>query len=166
MVTSESLKILELGLPPLDYGALAHLDLPNLKVLVVVCIPTGQPDLVQAVSEFVGSASRRSLVVLRMVRMNVYGLRNAARSKWLKTVPIMEIDIANLPRSQMNMYRPILFECFDEWVAVESRLRKSFRYHSRRIPWSVGWVDSSTLKQCQESLPSHIVDAIDVGLLV
>ncbi len=165
LASSEKLSILGLTVSSVDYGALAHLHLPNLKVLFVHCINEGGFSFTRAISEFIGRDSGRSLQVLKLVNLSVGSLDSLLLIQDLWRMPIVEIHVTIQSDRTTDELAQILFQKLGRWKEVDGRFRVCPRPDIGM--WSIGWVSSKVFgRQCHELFPGDLFDIVDVGIPV
>lgn len=164
MASSEKLRILDITFHEVDHRTLAHLHVPNLKVLFVRCKDGGGYEVTEAISEFIVGNRRPSLQILRVVDVRVGPVDELVCNGGLRRIPIVEIHV-EVPRYDTNdKFVSLLSESFDRWKECDNRFRK--RLGDDKRSWSVGWVEAKVFRQNQESLPVDILNEIDIGLLI
>ncbi len=130
MVSSETLRILDLTFGSEDREALAYLHLPNLRVFFVLCIHKGGYEMMRAISRFIAGDSGRSLQVLRVANPNIESVADLVREQAIRNIPIMEVYV-KIPLYEDYQFERIVFGCFEQWKKIDSMFKKELRPDTR-----------------------------------
>ncbi len=162
--SSKNLRILDLSFNSSDYGTLACLHLPNLKVLIVRCIYQGGSEIMHAISKFASGESGHPLQVLRVLNLGIGLVDGLICEQGIRQIPIMEIHVKIPHNDKDGEFERVVSGCFEQWKRIDIRFKRILRPSTRL--WSVGWVESKVFRWDLNSLPASILDTIETGLLV